>query len=263
MLPTGTITRRLIGYLQAEGEKAHVEEAVLGLSYVAIQLLGGGVGLAAVRPGADAGHKNADMLQDLKGRKASEVLEYLATGESLIERALGLAAVNAIINPRVPEKEQDTIELMGLVPGDRVAMVGLFSPLLDRIRRTGAELAVIERDEHKPGISDPGEVRRVLKECSVAIITATTLLNDTIEDVLNALGRPRHVALIGPSTPACPEAFQNCGIHHLGGASILNEREVLRVVSAGGGTPAMRPYLRFWNIPIGKEAFSADRKTGP
>lgn len=176
---------------------------------------------------------------------------------TLTERALGLAVANAIIHPGVPETEQDTIDLLGLVPGDRVAMVGLFPPLLERVRRTGAELAVIERDENKPGISDPAEIRRVLKECSVAIITVTTLLNDTIEGVLNALGRPRHVALLGPSTPACPEAFQNCGIHHLGGASIVNEREVLRVVAEGGGTPAMRPHLRFWNILIGKETFPA------
>jgi uncharacterized protein (DUF4213/DUF364 family) len=254
MLPVGTITRRLVGCLQAKGEKARVAEIVPGLCYMAVRLSEGGIGLAAVRPGVDAGLKNAAMLRDLQGRKASEVLEYLISGVSLTERALGLAAASAIIHPGVPETEQDTIDLMGLVPGDRVAMVGLFSPLLERIRRTGAQLAVIERDENKPGISDPGEIRRVLKECSVAIITATTLLNDTIEDVLNALGRPRHVALLGPSTPACPEAFQNCGIHHLGGASVVNEREVLRVVAGGGGTPAMRPHLRFWNILIGKEA---------
>ncbi len=257
MLPAGTITRRLIGCLQAKGEKAHVAEIVPGLSYIAVRLQEGGIGLAAVRSGADAGHKNAAMLRDLQGKKASAVLEYLTSGMTLTERALGLAAANAIIHSGVPEIEQDTIDLMRLVPGDRVAMVGLFSPLLERIRRTGAELFVMERDENKPGISDPAEIRRVLKACSVAIITATTLLNDTIEDVLNALGRPRHVALLGPSTPACPEAFQNCGIHHLGGASIVSEREVLRVVAGGGGTPAMRPYLRFWNILIGKEAFPA------
>lgn len=262
MLPTGTITRRLIERLHDKGEKAHVEEVVAGLCYVAVRLREGGIGVAAVRPGVDAGGKKADMLQDLKGEKASKILEYLAAGESLFDRALGLATANAVIHPAVPETEQDTIELMGLVPGEKVAMVGLFFPLLDRIRRTGAELSVLERDEHKPGISDPGEVRRVLKECSVAIITATTLLNDTIEDVLNALDRPRHVALIGPSTPACPEAFRNCGIHHIGGASILDEREVLRVVSEDGGTPTMRPYLRFWNIPIGTGVFPGGRKKG-
>ncbi|HOD36841.1 MAG TPA: DUF364 domain-containing protein [Syntrophales bacterium] len=255
MLPAGTITKRLVEGLRDKGNRVHIEEIVQGLCYVAVRLRQGGLGLAALRAGTEAGEKNAAMLRDLQGRKASEILDYLVSGVSLTERALGLAAANAVIHPGVPGREQDTIELMSLVPGDRVAMVGLFSPLVDRIRRTGAELNVVERDENKPGISDPGETRRVLKECSVAIITATTLLNGTIEDVLNALGRPRHVALIGPSTPACPEAFQSCGIHHLGGASIVNEREVLRVVAEGGGTPAMRPYLRFWNIRIGKGFF--------
>jgi len=252
MLPAGSITRRLVEYLRDEGERVRVEEVVVGLSYPAVRLLEGGIGLAALRPGTDAGNRDAVLMRDLQGRKASALLDYLISGVSLKERALGLATANAVIHPDVPEREQDTIELMGLAPGDRVAMVGLFSPLVNRIRRTGAELAVIERDPRKPGITDPGQTARVLEECSVAIITATTLLNGTIEDVLNALGRPRHVALLGPSTPAYPEAFQHCGIHHLGGASVVNEHEVLRVVGEGGGTPAMRPHLRFWNILIGK-----------
>jgi hypothetical protein len=261
MLPAGAVKKRIVECLRNKGGRVHVAEIVTGRNYVAVRLREGGIGLAAVRPGPDGGYKNAAMLRDLQGRKASEVLDYLISGASLTERALGLAVANAVIRPGVPGIEQDTIDLMGLVPGDGVAMVGLFPPLLDRVRRTGAQLIVIERDENKPGISDPGEIRRVLKGCSVAIITATTLLNDTIEDVLNALGRPRHVALLGPSTPACPEVFQSCGIHHLGGASIVNEREVLRVVAEGGGTPAMRPHLRFWNILIGKEAFPAGMKT--
>lgn len=253
MLPAGAVKKRLVECLHDKGGSVHVAEIVTGLSYVAVRLKESGIGLAAVLPGADSRHIHDSLLRDLRGRKASEVLDYLISGVSPMERALGLAAANAIIRTGVPEIEQDTIDLMGLVPSDRVAMVGLFPPLLDRVRKTGAQLTVIERDKNKPGVSDPGEIRQALKECSVAIITATTLLNDTIEDVLNALGRPRHVSLIGPSTPACPEAFQNCGIHHLGGASVVNEQEVLRVVAGGGGTPAMRPHLRFWNILMGKE----------
>ena len=255
MLPAGAVKKRIVECLRDKGGRVHVVEIVTGRSYVAVRLREGGIGLAAILPGVGSGNKNADKLRDFQGRKASEVLDCIISGASLTERALGLAAANAIVRLGVPKIEQDTIDLMGLVPGDRVAMVGLFPPLLDRVRRTGAQLAVIERDENKPGISDPGEIRRVLKGCSVAIITATTLLNDTIEDVVNALGQPRHVALLGPSTPACVEAFQDCGIHHLGGASVVNEREVLRVVAEGGGTPAMRPHLRFWNILIGKRPF--------
>jgi hypothetical protein len=262
MLPRGTITRRLAGYLREKGSKFLVEEVVPGLSYMAVRLSGGSVGLAALQPPVDAGIADSPRFMHIRGRKASEVLELLTSGESLAARALGLATANAVISPGVPEAEPDTLDLMALSPGDRVAMVGFFPPLLDRIRGTGAELAVVERDPRKPGMTDPGQIARVLKECSVAIITATTLLNDTIEDVLNALGRPRHVALLGPSTPACPEAFHDTGIHHLGGAAVMNEREVLRVVAEGGGTPALRHHLRFWNIPVDRKAFPGHGRKG-
>lgn len=243
--------------LLKRGQRARVEEIATGICYVAVRLSEGGVGLAAVQPSIGAGTaERTPIIEGIRGRRASEVLSYLTSGKSLFERALGLATANALIRPDPPERERDAIDLMGLGPADRVAMVGLFSPLLERIRRTGAELSVIERDPGKPGIIDPALAARVLRDCSVAIITATTLLNDTLEDVLNALDRPRHVAVLGPSTPACPEAFYGAGVHHLGGAAVVNEREVLRVVSEGGGTPALRPYLRFWNVPVVPGTFS-------
>ena len=84
----------------------------------------------------------------------------------------------------------------------------------------------------------------------MAIITATTLLNGTLEGILSELGRPRHVALIGPSTPLCEEIFRGSPVTHLGGSAIVDAAGLLRVVSEGGGTPAMRPYLRFVNTKV-------------
>jgi uncharacterized protein (DUF4213/DUF364 family) len=130
---------------------------------------------------------------------------------------------------------------MALRPGERVAMVGLFRPIIPRIEAKGVRLSVIERDTPEK------ERRQVLGACSVAIITATTLLNGTLEEVLNELGRPRHVALIGPSTPLCEEAFRGTPVTHLGGSAVVDTEGVLRVIAAGGGTPEMRPCLRFVN----------------
>jgi hypothetical protein len=84
----------------------------------------------------------------------------------------------------------------------------------------------------------------------VAIVTATTLLNQTLEEILNELGRPRHVALIGPSTPLCEEIFRRSPVTHLGGSAIVDAAGLLQVISEGGGTPDMRPCLRFVNIMV-------------
>jgi uncharacterized protein (DUF4213/DUF364 family) len=122
--------------------------------------------------------------------------------------------------------------------------VGLFRPIIPRIEATGVILSVIEQD------TPVKERRELLGACSVAIITATTLLNGTLEGILSELSRPRHVALIGPSTPLCEEIFRGSPVTHLGGSAIVDAAGLLRVVSEGGGTPAMRPYLRFVNTRV-------------
>lgn len=108
----------------------------------------------------------------------------------------------------------------------------------------GVRLSVIERDTPET------ERRDILEACDVAIVTATTLLNGTLEGVLNELGRPRHVALIGPSTPLCEEIFRESPVTHLGGSAVVDAAGLLRVVSEGGGTPDMRPCLRYVNIRV-------------
>jgi uncharacterized protein len=65
-----------------------------------------------------------------------------------------------------------------------------------------------------------------------------------------ALGAPRLTALIGPSTPLTPEIFHDTPVTHLGGAVVTDPAKVLQIISEAGGTPALRPYLRFVNLTL-------------
>ncbi len=245
MLETGEIAGRLHRQLAEPSRQFAVEDVRIGASYVAVVLAGGSVGLAArlkEAVGAEIEPRHAG--ERYRDRSADTLLDFLVRGTGAVERALGLAAANALIRPALPEAESDTIDLMGLRPGERVAMVGLFSPIVPRVETTGVHLAVIERD------TSEGERRRVLGSCDVAIVTATTILNGTLEGILGELGRPRHVALIGPSTPLCEEVFRDTPVTHLGGSAVADPARILGVVARGGGTPEMRPWLRFVNIRV-------------
>ncbi|OPY05491.1 MAG: hypothetical protein A4E67_01896 [Syntrophaceae bacterium PtaB.Bin038] len=237
----GRLHRRLLD----ESRRRFVEDVRIGASYVAVVLEGGRAGLAArlkeavgteIEPRHDPGC--------YARRGADALLDRLVQGAGAVDRALGLAAANALIHPAVPGEESDTISLMGLRPGERVAMVGLFRPIVARIEAAGVRLTVIELDTAE------AERRAALGDCDVAIVTATTLLNGTLEGILSELGRPRHVALIGPSTPLCGEIFRDTPVTHLGGAAIADGPAALQVIARGGGTPEMRPYLRFVNIMV-------------
>ncbi|MEW6380927.1 MAG: DUF364 domain-containing protein [bacterium] len=267
MIKTGEIASRLDKYLASAGEDLRVEEVRIGLGYVGVRIEGERrIGLAAVLRSelspccsvlAEAGH--------LAGLSVSVLLSRLVEGKNPLEKALGLATANALIAPGPPlmtsspdDEENDAIGLINLTPQDKVAMIGLFSPLVSRIEKSGAALSIIERNETMRGVplvhlpeDQETEIRRkILQECTVAIITATSILNDTLEEVLNGLGTPRHVLILGPSTPLCAEVFRGTPVTHLGGSAVLDEGKVMQIVSEGGGTRQLRPFLRFVNVAV-------------
>ncbi len=249
MLPKGEIARRLFDIVFHRGKNAVIEEVRIGLGYVGVMLNDRCVGLAALLlhelPWGCSVFPEAGRLA---GSKATSLLINITEGQDPLKRALGLAAANAVLHAEFGEDERDSLSIMKLKPEDHVAMVGLFTPMVPKIERTGAKLTVIERNPARLAVLDKKDSDRILKECTVAIVTATALLNDTLEEVLNGLGNPRHVAILGPSTPLLPEIFQGTPVHHLGGAVVRDAGKCMQIISEGGGTPAMRPYLRFVNL---------------
>ena len=251
MIQTGEMARRLYDVASHGAENLFVEEVRFGLSYVGVRLSGDRLGLAALLvhefpPGcsilSEAGK--------LAGAKASGLLKNLVEGRNPLEKALGLATANALLHPGISGDERDALLIMELTPNDRVAMVGLFSPLVPKIEATGAKLSIIEKNPARMEIPSRKTREKILCDCTVAIITATTLLNDTLEEVLNDLGRPRHVAVLGPSTPLCAEIFRGTTVNHLGGSLVRDTVKVMQIISEGGGIASMRPYLRFVNLLI-------------
>ncbi|MEK9776322.1 MAG: DUF4213 domain-containing proteins, partial [Quisquiliibacterium sp.] len=90
-------------------------------------------------------------LQDLAGADALWLARHFLSDDAL-ERALGLAAINAVsqhLFNRFGYRRPDAGDSIGLLdprPGERIGMVGLFPPLVRRILDAGAELVVVELD---------------------------------------------------------------------------------------------------------------------
>jgi len=248
----GEVLKALYEWALSAGKDAQVQDLRVGLGYVGSRLADGRTGVAALL--LDAIPSGCMVLQDagaFAGSPASSLLEYLVKGETPLERALGLATANALIDPpRDALDDREATTFFGLKGGDQVVMVGLFSPLVERIVSTGASLTIIEKNPEKMKIPDEKEKEKALRNCDVAIITGTTLLNNSFEEVIGGLGIPRCVAVIGPSTPLLPEIFRKTPVTHLGGAVVMDPDRVMRVISEAGGTPAMRSALRFVNLVL-------------
>ena len=168
----------------------------------------------------------AGKLHDRLGKELAE----MALSDSLTERAIGMAAINALL-PRYPDRwrpinAEDVI--LERSQGKNVVVVGHF-PFIEKLNLQVKSLSVLEL-EPRPGDLPASAAPDVLPQADLVAITATTLTNQTLEGLL-ALCRPETtVMLLGPTTPLSPLLFEN-GIHILSGSVVENPAQVLLGVS--------------------------------
>lgn len=191
-----------------------LDDGSLGLSYVLLEDT-----LARMRQASDG-------VSSLAGADALELARAYADGDG-IERTLGFAAANALTRcffdraGYLPDTSTDSIGQLDPRPGECIGMIGLFTPLLDRILGAGATLTVVEL---KPELAGEREGYRVtldpveLAGCTKVLSTSTLLLNDTLDRMLGFCRDARWFAMIGPSAGCLPDALFARGVTLLGGS---------------------------------------------
>jgi len=154
-----------------------------------------------------------------------------------VPAAIGLAVVNALVEEPRGVLEGDLLATLRIRPEDEVGMVGHFGPLVRELRRRAGALHIFERHRPtEPGVFADQAAVELLPKCQVVIISATTLINGTLEGLLQQTNGAREVVILGPSTPLVPECFASRPVTLLSGVRITDPERVLRVVSEGGGT---------------------------
>jgi uncharacterized protein len=232
MSPLHLVDRLLAG-LTSSGPVVDVRIGIHWTAVVADTLAGRRGGLAATQMVRDPEHGRPAVRDagKLIGRDARE-LAGLARSDSLTERSIGFAALNALLEVDeaacVDRNAEDLILERGR--GRRVAIVGHF-PFVPKVREAADTCWVLELN---PGAGDlPAErAPEVIPQADVVAITGMTLINGTFE-ALAALPRPdAYVVVLGPSTPLSPLLFEH-GVDAISGAVIMDIPAVLAAVSQG------------------------------
>ena len=209
----------------------------IGLGYTAVLLENGRCGLAFTLHEEE--YESCCVVAEagtLTGRSVLELAEYIKSPDSTA-CAIGLAAINAAVDPPADAVESDILDLLPLRPEDSVGMIGYFGPLVDPIKGQVKNLHIFERRPlPELGVLPDTVAGDFLPGCQVVILSATTLLNHTIDDLLGYCRPAREIALLGPSTPFLPRIFSRHGVTILSGLQVVDAPRVLRVVSEGGGT---------------------------
>lgn len=208
-----------------------VADVRIGLGYTAVLLDDGGCGLASTVP-PDVGG-SCTLLDDaggLIGKNAAD-LARRARDPDTVQRGLGLAAINAVLN-RKREPDPGLTSCLDL-EGATVGLVGHIPPIAAAIEAVAAKLHVFDRRALAGPVHGEAELARLLPGCDVVILTSQTLVNGTAEQVLELARGP--AALIGPTTPMW-DGFAEFGVRHLFGLVVTDPAAILDTVSQAGGT---------------------------
>lgn len=167
----------------------------------------------------------------LEGMAGKAMAEWLLS-DAPTQRSLGMAAVNALLEPPPGERSEVNAEqvIASYGAGKKVVVVGHF-PFVDRLRPRVVELSVLEKD---PGPGDlPAEAApQVIPQAGVVAITGMTLINHSLQGLLDLCAPQAFVLVLGPSTPLDPVLF-DYGIDMLSGAIVTRIDPVLKAVSQG------------------------------
>ncbi|MCP3869577.1 MAG: hypothetical protein GY703_16065 [Gammaproteobacteria bacterium] len=153
--------------------------------------------------------------------------------------ALALGAFNALsqhIMRRAGFNPTDIPSPTSEFKGGRIGVVGYFPPLVKRYLAAGHRVTVIEKKPERvpdlPGIelhTSPD----ALSTCDSVICTASTLINGTIDHILEAAGPDAGIDLMGPSASGLPDPLFDRGIRSVGGILINQPVQLKKAVANG------------------------------
>ena len=232
-----------------------VERAVIGLFFTGVKLSTGHAGACATPiktiPEAVCCPSSAMAMPfpgKMKGKPAREAIKE-AFSDHGIRRGVGIATVNALADlcwerrphPLVElQRGTDAFDANSFRPDDRTVVVGAFVPFLKELKRRKQPFLVLEKDpdtlktEEMPFFRPAEMARAVVPEADVLLITGTTLLNDTLEELLSWARPEARVTVVGPTVGLLPDAFLRRGADILGGVKITQPDEFLDLLAEGG-----------------------------
>ncbi|HNQ05508.1 MAG TPA: DUF364 domain-containing protein [Thiobacillaceae bacterium] len=248
-----------------------IERAVLGLFFVGVKLSNDVAGMCATPlkavPQAVCCPSSAQAMPapgKVRGRPVRQALEDLYRGGPL-RRALAIATLNALVETvwrklgspdGILAREGDALAALRVDPHHHVVLVGAFPPYMREFIREERSFHVLELDasvlkpEELPFFVPASQAADTVPHAHALVVTGTTLINDTLDGLLD-LARPgTEIAVIGPTVPLLPGPFARRGVRVMGGVRVTEPDTLLDCLAEGGsgyhvfGKSAQRVTLR-------------------
>ncbi len=240
------IYSRLYNALQEKAQGVTLDILSIGLGYSCVCTDNGGIGVAFTPKGVSSSCQVLKPAEEYEGMPALEALEQLKAGDDL-HRTIGLALANALNHAfakAIPEDRNNDLLLdaLGIKEGCKVAMVGCFAPIIKLIEQRKGILEMVDRGKN---MGDQEGFQEKLRTWPDAVIlTSTSIINNTFDELIQLIAADVPVAMVGPSTPMVPEAFAGLPVRLLAGTVPMEREPTLQAIRHAKGTPMILRFSR-------------------
>ncbi|MCS7280573.1 MAG: DUF364 domain-containing protein [Desulfobacterota bacterium] len=196
---------------------AKVEAIGIGKRYLAIKLNSGRCAVS-YRPQEEAPFPPLDTVI---GKPAIEIAK-MAMSEKISEKAIGIAAINALIEHPPYIRYGDPLDAIDW-KGKVVGMIGYFHPVVKKFGHMAKEIRVVERNHKIEGVQ-LFEPKEALDGAQIVIITGSAILYGGMEEYLQLSQNAEEVLVLGPTSSMHPEPFFRRGATVVGGVEVLDDK---------------------------------------
>jgi uncharacterized protein (DUF4213/DUF364 family) len=163
---------------------------------------------------------------------AVEMMQLLRSDDPTAA-AVGLATLNALQQPdETALTRHDAADwLSAQSSGKTVAIFGRFPFITDEIRPFAKAVYVFEQNPEQ-GEYSAKDVPHLIPQADLIAITSSTVINHSIDAILQHTNDQQTVVLLGPSTPLTSRLF-DCGITALFGVRVADIEQAKASVLAG------------------------------
>jgi len=231
-------------------DKLCVSDVRIGLYLSAVKLSNNNYGVAGSLLSNDiiSEKKNRDFgaftPNQIIGQKVIDLLE--TEKESNIIATLKIAVLNALSytfleygNYKIL-KHTDPVDLIDLNQNKTITIVGAFQSYINKISQTNNTLYVLEYKEdalsevQKKHFVPASLYKEVIPQSDIVVITGSTLVNNTIDKLLEAVKTGTQTIVTGPSGNILPDVLFNNKVTHIGATRIRNFDNLFSIVGEGG-----------------------------
>jgi len=162
--------------------------------------------------------------------KTAQELCQLANSDSLLEASIGMAAINSML-PGIDGDELNAEQLiLEKGAGKGIAVIGHF-PFVARIKDQAKALLVMEKRQ-RPDDLPESAADHILPLADVVAISATTMINHTLPEILQKCRKDSYRIMLGATTPLSPVLF-DYGLDALCGVQVTDPPVTLGCIQEG------------------------------